>query len=314
MKFTLTLTLVLCSLALNAQKTAVAFTVREKDLIPEGIAYDPAEDVIYLSSIHKRKVVAISNKGKVSDFISSGQDSVQQVLGMTVHDGKLWLCNNTPEHDTTFVEANVHVYDIKSKKLAHRFKLSDGKRHLFNDLYILKNGDIYVTDSNAGAVYRIKNGSTQLEEFIMPGTLVYPNGITASPDETKIFVSTGSGRGIVSINVDTKEIADLTNSRFMVFGYDGLYRYKNALVGVQNVLFPEAVHKMEVNEAWTQIAAMKLLSSNDSRFDIPTTGVVVGDSFYFIANSQILQIAGNQGKIKNPESLTSTLIMKLKLN
>ena len=59
---------------------------------------------------------------------------------------------------------------------------------------------------------------------------------------------------------------------------------------------------------------MKFVYGHDDRFSIPTTGVVVGDMFYFIANSQLAQIAGNKGKIRNPEALTSTYILKLKLN
>lgn len=312
MKITLTAIALICAHVVFAQQANLAFTVNEKDLIPEGITYDPAERVIYLSSIQKRKVVKISSNGQASDFISSGQDEVKQVLGMTVFDGKLWLCNNTPEHDTTYIEANLHVYDLKSKKLVNRFKVSDGKRHLFNDLYILKNGDVYITDSHANSVYRIKNGV--LEQFLPSGSLEYPNGITASADESRIFISTGSGRGIVGVDLNTKEMASVSSSRYLVLGYDGLYRYKNSFIGVQNVLFPEAIHQLDLNDGITEISEMKFLYGHDKRFSIPTTGVIVGDSFYFIANSQLGQISGNQGKIRNPETLTSTHILKLKLN
>ena len=40
----------------------------------------------------------------------------------------------------------------------------------------------------------------------------------------------------------------------------------------------------------------------------------VGDEFYFIANSQLFQLIGNQGKIKNPEKLKETTILKIRLN
>jgi hypothetical protein len=314
MKMILTTLLFLVFSTVLSQEATLAFLIKEKDIIAEGITYDPNDQVFYLSSIHKKKVVSISKKGQVADFILPGQDSVQQVLGMTVRNGKLWLCNNTPKHDTVFRQANLHVYDLRSKKLINRFKLQDGTRHLFNDLYIMRNGEVYVTDSEAGTVYRIRTNSAILEELIPRGSLVYPNGITASEDESKILVSTGSARGIVTINVHTQQIQELPNNRFMTFGYDGLYRYKNTLIGVQNVLFPEAIHQMFVNDTWTQTEALRYLSGNDSRFDIPTTGVVVDDSFYFIANSQLMQLRGSNGKISNPGGLKETIILKLKLN
>jgi hypothetical protein len=47
-------------------------------------------------------------------------------------------------------------------------------------------------------------------------------------------------------------------------------------------------------------------------FDIPTTGVVVGDWFYFIGNSQ-LPMLEDDGTIKNPEKLKEVVILKLSL-
>jgi hypothetical protein len=93
-----------------------------------------------------------------------------------------------------------------------------------------------------------------------------------------------------------------------------LYRYKNYLVGVQNVLFPDAIIKFTLDDTWSSLVKLEFLASNDPQFDTPTTGVIVGDALYFIANSQLLQIMGNKGKIKDPEKLKETVIMKVKLN
>jgi hypothetical protein len=303
-------------LAYAQQKPQVAFVVKEKDLIPEGIAYDAKEKAFYLSSIQKKKIVKITDKGNVTDFIKSGQDSVQQVLGMRVDmHGRLWACNNTPEHDTLNRIANVHVYDLKTEKLINRYKLQDGTKHLFNDLYFTQNGDAYLTDSEAGGIYVIRNNSKSIEEFVKPGSMRYPNGIAATANEKKLLVSTGSALGIVAIDLNSKTIEPITHDRFLIIGTDGLYRYKpNILIGVQNVLFPEAIIEFHVTADAEKIESMNFVCSNDPAFDTPTTGVIVGDEFYFIANSQLMQIIGNKGNIKNPEKLNDTIIMKIKLN
>lgn len=298
----------------SQQKGEIAFTIDEKDLIPEGIAYDPAEKAFYLGSIQKNKVVKIHSDGKVAGFISSGQDSLQSVLGMKVHDGNLWVCNNSPEYDTANVVSYVHVFNLKSGQLVKKFQIKDGMKHLFNDIHFLKNGDAYITDSDGGAVYTIRHNTSFVTEILRPGTLRYPNGITASEDESRIFVSTGSGLGIVSIDLKTNQFTPVTHPKFLIIGTDGLYRYKNDLIGVQNVLFPEAIVRFKLSEDDSAIPNMEFLISNNQYFDTPTTGVVVGDEFYFIANSQLRQVVGNKGKIKNPEKLTSTYIMKIKLN
>jgi DNA-binding beta-propeller fold protein YncE len=315
MKKCLTILLVLIHFACQAQqKPQVAFTIPEKDIIPEGIAYDAAEKSFYLSSINKRKILKIAATGKISDFVKSGQDDILEVLGMKVDDtGKLWACNNTPETDNIKV-ANVHVYDTRTGKLFRKYRLADGTKHLFNDLCFTATGDTYLTDSDAGAVYVIRKGADKPEAFLPPGSLRYPNGIATSADEKKIYVSTGSGLGIVAIDRMTKEIKPVSHARFLVIALDGLYRYGNKLIGVQNSFFPEAVLQFDLSADGASMDRISFLASNDPAFDVPTTGVVAGDEFYFIANSQLFQLIGNKGNIKDPGKLNATLIMKIKLN
>jgi DNA-binding beta-propeller fold protein YncE len=294
-------------------KPQLAFTIKEKDIIPEGIAHDPKENAFYLSSINKRKIMKITANGKVTDFVTSGADGLMEVLGMKVDsEQKLWACNNNPEHDTSNFVSNIHVYDLKNKNLEKVITIKDGKQHLFNDVHFMSNGDTYVTDSKTGAVHVIRKGKTDAEEFLKAGSVYYPNGITATPDEKRILVNTASGLGIVGIDVATKEMKPLRHSKFLILGGDGLYRHNNTLIGIQNILFPESVMRFFPNSDWTSISKIEFVTANEPGFDIPTTGVIVGDTFYFIANSQLRAL--EKGKIKEPEKLQETLIMKIKLN
>lgn len=295
------------------QKPGIAFILKEKDLIPEGIAFDATSGDLYLSSIQKNKIVKINKKGEASDFVRTDQDEIRAVLGMKVdNQNRLWACNNTSESDTVSKESNVHVYD-KSGKLVKAYKLRDGKKHLFNDLCFLVNGDTYITDSEGGAIYRIRKGADTFEEFLPAGSLGYPNGITATPDEKKLLVVTGSGLGIVSVDLESKKVASLVHPRFMLIGFDGLYLYKNTLIGIQNNIFPEAVMRLHPTADFSGISKIEFIASNEPEFDTPTTGVLAGDTFYFIANSQLFQVVGNNGRIRNPETLRETIIMKIKL-
>ena len=313
MRKILTALLLISETAIGQIKPQVAFTIAEKDIIPEGIAYDASEKAFYLGSIRSQKIIKINEKGKATDFVRSGQDGIQQVLGMKADaSGRLWACNNSAEYDTTRKISNVHVYELKSGKLWKQFNLDENKKHLFNDLHITASGDAYVTDSDGGAIYRIKKENDKIEEFIAPGSFRYPNGITATADDKKLFVSTS--QGIVIIDIETRSIKPLRHHKFLVIGIDGLYRQGNALIGVQNVFFPESVMKLTLSESSDSITGIEFLASDDPKFDLPTTGVIVGNEFYFIANSQLLQIRGTRGEIKNREKLNDTVIMKITLN
>ena len=73
----------------------IAFTVGPRDLIPEGLASDPADGSLYLSSIYHRKIVKITPQGKVSDFVAEGQDGLLGVLGVKVdpRDRSVWAAS-----------------------------------------------------------------------------------------------------------------------------------------------------------------------------------------------------------------------------
>jgi hypothetical protein len=301
-------------LAQNVQPE-VAFTIHEKDLFPEGIAHDPADGTFYISSILKKKIVKVTSKGVVEDFVTSGSDGIEQVLGMKVDNkGLLWACNNPPEYDSTRKISNVHVYDTKRKTLYKRFQISDGKSHLFNDLCIASNGDVYVSDTNAGMIWIIRHGENDIHAMTKPGSLPWANGIVLTPDEKKILVCTGSGMGIAAVSVDTRKIETFPVERYLILGMDGMYRYKNYLIGIQNTTFPEGIIRMDLNEDVSRVTAVKFLAYDVPQFDTPTTGVVAGDYFYFLANSQMLHIVGQGGKIKDEATLKDVFVMKIKLN
>lgn len=311
--FTACCLFLLINVSSHAQEAALAFTTTEKDLIPEGITYDPSEKSFYVSSIHKKKIVKITSKGVVSDFVSSGDNEIQEVLGMIVDSkGLLWACNNFYEQDTVPYISNIHVYNLRNKSLVKRYQLNDGKRHLFNDLHMLNSGDVYITDTEFGMIWVIRKDKNILEEFTKPGSVSYPNGITSTADQKNLIISTA--RGLVLMNIETRETKALQNNRYQVNGYDGLYRYKSSLIGVQNIFFPESVHKLTLSSSDDSIQKVDFLLAEHPLLDSPTTGVIVENYFYLLANSQLLQIIGNKGKIKHPEALNNTFILKIKLD
>jgi hypothetical protein len=61
-----------------------AFVLEERDLAPEGIAYDAVDHKFYISSISKRKIVVVGKDGIAADFKQSGQDGLGETLGMKV--------------------------------------------------------------------------------------------------------------------------------------------------------------------------------------------------------------------------------------
>jgi len=153
---------------------STAFTIPERDLIPESIAHDPKTRRFYVGSLHKAKIVRLDGEGRRGDFVVGGQDGLAAVLGMKVDARRrlLWVCNAVlPElrgydkaRDGT---AAVHKYDLDTGKLIKKYTLENKPdRHLLNDIAIGDGGDAYITDSLAGLVYVIPAAKDELQPLV----------------------------------------------------------------------------------------------------------------------------------------------------
>lgn len=286
-----------------------AFRINDQRLIPEGIAYDPVGQSFYVGSISRRKIVRIDEKGRASDFAVS----LNQIFGMKVDTTarRLWVCGNAVKDSAEFI-SSVYVFSLHDGSLLKKYEISGTKRHVFNDIVLTQMGDAYITDSHAGAIYVIRRTRDAIEEFVRPGSIVRPNGITLSPDQTRLLVATAGAKGIVSVDLKTMEITPLRSDRYLLIGYDGIYRHKNSIIGIQNVTFPESVVRIECDDQITSVQRVEFIAVSVPGFDIPTTGVIVGDVFYFIANSHVNQTDDN-GEIKDDSTLTEPVIMKVRL-
>lgn len=69
------------------------------------------------------------------------------------------------------------------------------------------------------------------------------------------------------------------------FGIDGLYRYKNELIAIQNGIQPHRVVTFELAPDGLSIVGSRLIASNLPEFDEPTLGTIVGEQLFFVANS-----------------------------
>ena len=294
----------------------VAFTLSEADLIPEGIAWDPGSRRLFVGSLARNKIVAISADGRVSDFVPSGRDGLQRVLGMKVDAARksLWVCSaeaDSPSPGGNATRAStLFRFDLATGKTLRKIPSPPGGTHLFNDIAIEKDGGLFLTDSEEGAVYRLRAGRDTLEVFQAPGRFFYPNGIALSDDGRYLYVAhvlgvaaweLGSGR---SFDLPTPE--DVT-----IVGIDGLSFHRGGLVAIQNGMEPNRVAYFPLAPSLDRVTGERVLERGNRNFEIPTTGAVAGNSFYVIANSQLRSL-GPEG-VKDPEKRKPVVILEIDL-
>ena len=302
----------------------IAYTVQEKDLLPESIAFDPVKENFYIGSTRKGKVLRISSGGQVSEFIAAGQDGLWMTIGLKVDPERrlLWVCSTGGDNlidyslkdDEDGRPAGIFKYHLDTGVLIEKYTLEEpGAVHFFNDLCIAQNGDVYATHMFAEhAVYRIRAGHGKLEKVFSDGSIRYPNGVTLSDDDSKLFVAHAGG--ISRIDLRNNEIKPLeTAEGINITGresIDGIYFYENTLIALQPDI--NTLLQLALNEEGTKITGSTLLEVNHPMMRYPTTGEIVGKEFYYIANAQFGSFNAD-GSLYPMEKLYEPIILKLTL-
>src|SRR5215475_10832464 len=225
----------------------------EKNLIPEGLAWDPNRKVFYLSSLAQRKIVQITPESRASDFVPAERDHLLPVLGIRLdpRDNSVWA---NAEDDLGKAEL-VH-YDPEGKLLG-RFSLLDSQvdksaKHGFNDLVVLKSGDIFLTDSLENRVYLFNPTKKSFEAIKTHRELLYPNGIALSSDEKHLFIA--DGIGVVHVNLESFASTDIIpGSHSTLAGADGLYWHNGSLIAVQNGIGSARIAAFKLSDDTTRV-------------------------------------------------------------
>ncbi len=304
-------------------KSTIAFTLREKDLIPEGIAADPATGRLFVGSIEKRKIVAISPDGKERSFVPSGAAGLGPVVGLRVDAARGWLWavsepGDRPKSDPgTF--HGLYAFSLAKGSLAAQVELprSLGKGHLLNDLCVDRAGGVYVTDSATGGILHAAPKEKKLTELALaPGAtrlLRFANGIACAADGSRLYVATATGVAVV--DPKTGAVRRLTTPPEVIGGLggcDGLYlEAPDRLLGIQNGYGAARVVRATLDRSGLVAERIEILESGQPLYEIPTTGAIHNGALFLIANSQIRSYgtAGNLDRRK----LTRPVILRLPL-
>jgi hypothetical protein len=313
-----------------AHHAALAFTVTEKDLIPEGMAYDAAERVFYLSSLRKRKIVRVTpgvagRAAAFEDFTTEAQDGLYCVLGMKVDARRrvLWAISSAEPFMRGYTKADdgkaaLFAYDLRTRKLIKKFAPPTDGLHLLNDLALDREGNVFATDTRSSEIFKLSRDALArdggaLEVLVAAGTLASPNGIAISDDGRQLFIAS-IPQGVYRLDLKTGQLARLPYPQgISLVGIDGLYFYKRSLVGVLNMINPGRVARFYLNDALDRVTRAEIVECDNPLFDDPTTGALAEGSLYFIANSQYESAFDESGAILPVEKLHDVFILKAKL-
>jgi len=200
-------------------------------------------------------------------------------------------------------------FDLRTGKLVNRI---EGAPHsALGDMALTAAGVPIVSDGEGGGVYKVQDGRLVLingKDFISPQTpVVLPDGnLVAVPDYLR-------GIGILDIRDGSVHwLNQRDGAKVALNGIDGLYYADGAFILTQNGTSPERVVRMKLDQSQTKVASEELVERSTATLGDPTHGVVVGDWFYYIANSG-WDVLDEHGDVKAGEKLSTGIVMRFKL-
>ncbi len=305
--------------------SGVAFRL-PRDLLPESLAYHAGEDAFYVGSMHRRKIVRVDRSGATRDFVPPARDGLASVIGIKLDAarGELWAASCNTGHDppkeppdpATVRRGGLFRYRVPGGELVRKYEVpgggagADGWR-CFNDLVLDGDGNVYLSSGDLGA-FRLDRRRDVVEPFVSgPGLLV--NGIAVSDDGAKVFLA-AHARGVAVVDTTTRawRALDLPADATLN-GIDGLYVRGRTLIGVQNGLGhgPDRVVRAELDERLERAERVEILERAHPAYAVPTTGVLVGEDFYYVAASN-LEAVDEEGRLA-PGKLKETVVLRLPL-
>jgi hypothetical protein len=281
-------------------------SLSEKDLHPEGLLYLEKQKLWLSSSIRNKKIVAFDANGKCTDWFTDCSYSVF-ALKTDRNQKYLWVaCSAIPEMKgfTKEIEGKSEILkiEIATQKLVQRY--STEGNHVFGDIIVAKNNDVYISDSVEPMIYKIEKDSFILWKDLRKEAFNL-QGITFNENESKLFIADYL-KGILVIDSKTKEQSWLGfPEESSKKGIDGLVFYKNSLITIQNGVGPIRIVRYKLNDSATKILDFVVLDNNREVFNEPALATLIQNKLYFFANSPWKFYDKNfqldETKIENPK-------------
>lgn len=275
----------------------VAFTVPARDLFPEGLAVDETKKLFYMGSMHRKKIVKFALGGVVDDFVAQDAYGLSPVGGVHVDpaDHSVWASTDAGEKQ----RPELLHFDAKGK-LLERYASPGSMPHDLNDLVLHGEREIFTTDTEGNHVYRFNRTSRRFSELQLWRPVFEPNGISVSSDGRLLFVA--DMLGVIRVDLRTSESEDVApGAHNTLCGIDGLYWHDGELLGVQYGTGAYRVMRWKLSPEARRVTSSETLEYGTELVSDPTTGAILGDNFYFMANTGISNLEDD--KIVDPARL-----------
>ena len=308
-------------LAANLQpmdRSRTVLTIPDSTLWPEGLDHDPESGRFYLTSVAHGTVLEVAPRGESREVIKRRSPGIGSILAARVDAARdvLWATTSGMPGMQGYTEGDSSIaallrVSLRNGTVERRWDLPVRPGgHVLGDLSIGPAGDIFFTDSNEPVVYRLRPGADTLESFRSP-LFRSLQGSAPTPDGKAVYIADYS-HGILRLDLTTGDVTRLGEPALGTsLGIDGIALHGNSIIAVQNGVGAPRIVRLRLDDAGRRITVVEVLDRGPGIVE-PTTGVMVGDEFVYVANS-LWNHVGPDGRLTPNARLTPPLLGAVRL-
>jgi hypothetical protein len=279
--------------------------------VPEDIDYDPLTKSFFVSTVLGQQILQVDMAGRTKAFAAAPDHWPMMALKIDPRRRIVWATEVAVEGFASIRKEDwgrsaVLQYDLRTGRLLQR--IEGPAKAALGDMALDSNGNAIVADGDQGGVYRIDAGTRRVER-IEGGDFISPQTPVVLADGRHVLVP-DYVRGIGILDLASRRVVWIgAPGKHALSGIDGLYAAGRILIATQNGVAPERVVRFTLDAAGTGIASEGIIERGTSTLGDPTHGVIVGDDFYYIADSG-WNVLDDHGNILPGKALPAASIMR----
>jgi WD40 repeat protein len=267
-------------------------------LLFENIVFDANSQSFLMGSLRDGSVIKVNtSNGAITRLIPAakgGVDGPWATLDLAVDEKNdvLWVASSAITQfgkmtKVTTGMAGIFKYKLSTGEFIKSYITPESKRpSLISRIHLTNQGKLYLLDIQNKEVLAWDSKTDKISLALSLKQFNDVRSLTTDETGNMLYLSDNE-RGIMVIDMKNQKTYAIENNEALnLIGITDLTFDDNGLIIIQSGFSPERIMRLELNQDKNAITNIFPIESANPAFDSPSYGVVVGEGFYYIANSQ----------------------------
>ena len=295
-----------------ARSTLLRTIPAEAGLI-ESVWVDPQYGRLLATSVTGRAVWGDTPSGAMKGIAQDGAGNLSGIAYDETND-RIWVASGNIDGSDNAERTFSGLIALTALGAAPmRAAAPDGAN--ISDIAVAQNGAVYASDPLAGGIYVLRPGEERMAVMVAPGTFRSPQGLATSEAGDALYVS-DYRYGLARVDLATGRVDLLAGSAGVTVpldGIDGLWRYGNTLIAMQNGSSPMRILALDLDPTGRRILRSRTIEQAHPEWSEPLGGSIHRGHLVYVADGQ-WDVYDQHGQVREGKQPRATHVRSVPLD